>query len=29
MMTEANELLKQIQEAARNRDGDPKTTGVE
>lgn len=29
MITEANELLKQIQETARNRDGDPEATGVE
>lgn len=29
IMTEANELLKQLQEAARNRDGDPNSTEVE
>ncbi|GAN89066.1 hypothetical protein Gbfr_002_006 [Gluconobacter frateurii M-2] len=29
IMTEASELLKQIQEAARNRDGDPSSTEVE
>jgi len=26
---EANELIRQLQDAARNRDGDPETTGVE